>query len=341
MIQQFACFFTVTMKNTRFLSLSKAIKLAKKLEAVEENFNRTQLTSSLTQLSSVSTNCSYSTTPFIVSEKIMCKIKKGRISPMLNSLSIKKNNFCLSQDRMYSKSLIKLLKKLCTKNIKNSSKKRRKNNKKYSELHDICLNKIKGQIKFMKKCKICKNRYKIISKEKYGKNNFLNSDKQNLIENKGKMVKLEAKETEKKKFNLDTTFLKPDLNLLKKPKQKCSKQPNLQHLNTTKESNLEKKSESEIIINMTDLNPKYTSKEKEEDRLLDTFRRIELWKQCGTPWINELHELYQPNVTFPPQNILIESSICGSLKKTNISTQTIWKSPDLSPVENISRLKNK
>lgn len=94
-----------------------------------------------------------------------------------------------------------------------------------------------------------------------------------------------------------------------------------------------------LKINVSQTNP---TQENDEQKMHDICKRVELWKQYGTPWLNDFADLYEPHSYTEPNDELIfeASSISESHrnkpKENNIyihqSSQTIWQSPDLSPI---------
>lgn len=94
-----------------------------------------------------------------------------------------------------------------------------------------------------------------------------------------------------------------------------------------------------LKINVSQTNP---TQENDEQKMHDICKRVELWKQYGTPWLNDFADLYEPHSYTEPNGELIfeASSISESYRNkpkennnyVHQSSQTVWQSPDLSPI---------
>lgn len=373
------------MENRR--DLYKAIKLVEKLEKIEENFNKTQINPS-----SNSTVCSsYSTTPFLVCNQLICKINKDRIQPVLKHLPNKiyfTNNIVETKKKFYSKKLKNQLLNLI------DIKKCRKNKKKCAlkKLLTLKKNKLKRlhitkNTKFEKliskttqpqhNTQFCSlsvktiNNESTVSKQKeHGANireNKINEDMRNnsrdcsiknININKYKNNKSEFEHNLNKNTGIDlnndlVTYEKRNelqhpnnVNISFKSHHSVQSEKTLKDIDSKSkdfcflkpqtpgrrkfrtnrvktEGSINKiKCDEQILITVD------TNRKDDEQHLTEIFKRIELWKQYGSPWINEIMEC--------GELICIPSVDLQETKNTNHSTsvysQPMWQTPNFSPI---------
>lgn len=91
--------------------------------------------------------------------------------------------------------------------------------------------------------------------------------------------------------------------------------------NICRSPNVKSQKSEELIIDFDDIHQEVL-REITDEKMIETFEKIELWKTFGNPWINELAELQ----TFPlfPREEDVENG--------SNSDEKVWKSPDLSPI---------